>query len=252
MHTDHVDSTLTLSKTHVYSFFFIFSYIYINYYIWKYAQTMSTVSHTVNDSLCHVYSFFLIFYHFLTTFTLITILRNVHKPCKHYPNIVNNSLHHVYSFFPDFSWFSGYICINYHIEKCAQTMSCYLTIVIYHVYFFFLISPNFLAIFALVTILENAHRPCNQCPNIMPNSLHHPYFSSDFITIFCVKMQNLSYWQFVASIPVTHSSAIPFWGLFWYLHWNINILKFWPLDSTGMVLESVGMTGIPQESVGHQ
>ena len=24
--------------------------------------------------------------------------------------------------FPDFSWFSDYIYINYHIRKCAQTM----------------------------------------------------------------------------------------------------------------------------------
>ena len=31
-------------------------------------------------------------------------------------------LHHVYSFSPGFSAFSDYICINYYMRKCAQTM----------------------------------------------------------------------------------------------------------------------------------
>ena len=82
--------------------------------------------------------FFLIFPDFQAIFALITILGNVYRLCKHYPNIVNNSICQVYSFF--------------------------------------LIFPNFLAIFALIAIFRNAHRPCNQCPNIITNSEHHPYF----------------------------------------------------------------------------
>ena len=36
--------------------------------------------------------------------------------------ILWQKLHHLYSFAPDFSAFFHYICINYHIRKCAQTM----------------------------------------------------------------------------------------------------------------------------------
>ena len=36
--------------------------------------------------------------------------------------ILWQELHHVYSFSPHFSAFSYYICLNYHIRKCAQTM----------------------------------------------------------------------------------------------------------------------------------
>ena len=116
---------------------------------------MSTVSHIVNNSLPYFYSFFLMFHDFLGIFALITILGNAHRPCKHFPNIVNNSICHVYCFFLNF--------------------------------------PNFLAIFELITIFRNAHRPCNQCPDIITSSEHHPYLFSDFITIFCVKIQNLPY-----------------------------------------------------------
>ena len=90
-----------------------------------------------------------------------------------------------------------------------------------------------MAIFALITILGNAHRPCKHYPNIVNNSIHHVYsvflifpnflaifalitifrnahrpvhastsspimstipnFLSDFITIFRVNLQNLPY-----------------------------------------------------------
>ena len=131
-------------------------YIYINYYVWKCAQTMSTVSHTVNDSLHHVYSFFLTFHTFLAIFAWITILGNAHRPCKHYPNIVNNSICHVYSFFLNF--------------------------------------PNFLAILELITIFRNAHRPCNQCPNIITNSEHHPYFFPILLLFFVWKYKTYHIW----------------------------------------------------------
>ena len=115
-------------------FFFKFSgYVFINYHIRKFTETMPAVSHIVNNSL---FFFFLIFPDFLAIFALITILGNAHRPCKHYPSIVNNSICHVYSVSPIF--------------------------------------PNFLAIFALITIFSNAHRPCSQCPNTITNNEHHP------------------------------------------------------------------------------
>ena len=134
-------------------------------------QTMSTLSHIVNNSLHHVYFFPLIFPHVLGIFTLITILGNVHRLCKHYPNIVNNNICHVYSFFLKF--------------------------------------PNFLAIFSLIPIFRNAHRPCNQCHTIITNSKHHPYFLS-ILLLFCMwKCKTCHIWQFLASIPVMHSSRTP-------------------------------------------
>ena len=66
--------------------------------------------------------FLLIFSDFLIIFAWITILGNVHRLCKQYTNIVDNSLCHATPFFLIFSWCSGHICINYHLQKCTQTM----------------------------------------------------------------------------------------------------------------------------------
>ena len=91
-----------------------------------------------------------------------------------------------------FSWCPDYICMNYHIRKCAQTMwtvpqhcqqvstSCLL--------FFFLSFPDFLLIFLLITILGNVHTICRWCTNIVDNDLHlslhfFPIFP-DFLSIF--------------------------------------------------------------------
>ena len=43
---------------------------------------------------------------------------------------------------------------------------------------FFSFSPDFLAIFPLLTIFGNVHRPCKQYSNIINNILHHVYFFS--------------------------------------------------------------------------
>ena len=73
----------------------------------------------VEDGLCDDTPFFS---DVLGIFASITILGNMHRPCKQYLNLVNNNLHHVYSFFAEFSWFSSYLSINYHIRKYAHTM----------------------------------------------------------------------------------------------------------------------------------
>ena len=102
MCTDHVNSTSTLSTT---------------------VYTMPLF-------------FLLIFPDFIIIFMFITILGNMHRLCKLYPNIVNNSLQCVYSFSLDFS--------------------------------------DFLVIFPFIAILGNAHRPCKQYTNILDNGLHLP------------------------------------------------------------------------------
>ena len=72
--------------------------------------------------------FFQIFPDYLTRFTLLTILGNVHRPCKLYLSILNNSTSCL-SFFPEF-------------------------------------IADFLIIFTLITILGNAHRPSKYYPII--------------------------------------------------------------------------------------
>ena len=84
----------------------------------------------------------------LVIFALITILRNVHRPCEQYPNIVSNCLQHASSFL--------------------------------------LSIPDFLIIFTLLTILWNVHRPCKQYLNIIDNSTSCLYFFSSFFPHFII------------------------------------------------------------------
>ena len=56
-----------------------------------------------------------------------------------------------------------------------KTMSTVSHIVNNSLFFFCLIFPDFLAIFVLITILGNAHRPCKRYPNIVNNSICHVY-----------------------------------------------------------------------------
>ncbi|KIJ90236.1 hypothetical protein K443DRAFT_116898, partial [Laccaria amethystina LaAM-08-1] len=72
-------------------------------------------------------------------FALLTIFGNVHRPCKHYSNIVSNN----------------------HVNS-TPTMS---TTVYIMSNIFFSFFPDFLAIFSLLTIFGNAHRPCKWYPN---------------------------------------------------------------------------------------
>ncbi|KIJ97719.1 hypothetical protein K443DRAFT_79103, partial [Laccaria amethystina LaAM-08-1] len=62
------------------------------------------------------------------------IFGNVHRPCKHYFNIVNNN----------------------HVNSTPT-----LSIMVYIMSILFVsIFPDFLAIFSLITIFGNVHRPC--------------------------------------------------------------------------------------------
>ena len=74
-----------------------------------------------------------------------------------------------------FFWSYGYICAIYHIWKCTQTMLTLLqhcqqqsTSCLFFFCFFF---SHFLAMFALIAVLGNAHRPHEQCTNIVINSV---------------------------------------------------------------------------------
>ena len=111
------------SLSHVYSFFPHFMAIFKSVVILgnahrPYKQWINIIKGVYIMSIL----FLLSFPDFLVIFAWITTLGNAHRPCKQYPNIVDNSLHYVYSFSPEFSWFSCYICTNYHIRKCAQTI----------------------------------------------------------------------------------------------------------------------------------
>ncbi|KIK00359.1 hypothetical protein K443DRAFT_100507 [Laccaria amethystina LaAM-08-1] len=68
--------------------------------------------------------------------TMSTIVNTISiQPCRYYSNIVNNSYPNI---------------VNNSLH---------------HVYYFFSFFPDFLAIFTLLTIFGNAHRPCKQYPN---------------------------------------------------------------------------------------
>ena len=127
-------------------------------------NSITTLPKTVYILSIHVFTFFLS--DFVAIFASTTTFKKVHRPCKHYSNIVNNSLHHVYFFslffflifwlcfhslpylemYTDhvhsnlsttvyimsilfFSFFLTlwlYFCIDYNIEKYAQTMISFL------------------------------------------------------------------------------------------------------------------------------
>ena len=122
----HYSNIVHNSLHHVYSFFslfFLIFWLYLHYLPYLEMCTDHVNSTPILSTMVYIMSFlfFSFFPDFLAIFASITTLGNVHRPCKQYPNIVTNSLHHVFSFFPFFSWFSGYIYVDYHIRKCAQT-----------------------------------------------------------------------------------------------------------------------------------
>ena len=129
---------------------------------------------------------------------------------------------------------------------------------------FFSFFSDFLAIFALLTIFGNVHRPCKQYPNIVNNSLHHvcsfflffpsflaiftsitilgnahrpckqlsnittpsPFFSWFFSYFFHLKLQNLPYLA-IFSVHSCHWIPVPFRsGQFRGLfRWNYRNIK---------------------------
>ena len=129
--------------------------------------------------------FLLSFPDFLVIFLLITILRNLNRPCKLYLNIIN-----MYT-----------LCLS----------------------FFSWFFPEFLIIFVLITILGSVHRPCKQYPNIITTipifCLFYYYFSCE-----SAKFPYLAFLaQFLSldssAIPVTR-----LWGPFQCKYWNDTIL----------------------------
>ena len=167
------------------SFFLIFSYICINYYIWKCAQTVNTTHNIVKNSLNHDHSLFLFFSDFLAISTLLTIFGNVHRPCKQYPSTVNSSLHCVF-FLKNSPWFSGYVCITYHIWKCAKTMWTVPQHVnnsphqVYSFFLFFFFSLIFWLYLHWLPYLEM----CTDHINSSATSPYHHHFLPDCFAIF--------------------------------------------------------------------
>ena len=87
----------------------------------------------------------------------------------------------------------------------------------------FLIFPHFSAIFPPVTIFPNAHRPCQQYPNIINKSLYHVY---SFVPLFSSFLEYFTVPLFL--LDSSHSSGIQ-WSP---VEWN------WiPVNSTGLQTE---------------
>ena len=95
--------------------------------------------------------------------------------------------------------------------------------------------------------------------NSSATSPHHPYIFSNFFPIFSSEITKIAiFGNFECSFWSLDSSAIPFQSipgtvpvkLPEYQN-SVAGVKFWLANSTGMVPESAGMTGIQQEYVGN-
>ncbi|KIJ97352.1 hypothetical protein K443DRAFT_105821 [Laccaria amethystina LaAM-08-1] len=106
--------------------------------------------------------------HVNTTPTLSTIVHTMFiLPRKHYSNIVNNN----------------------HVNTTPKlSTTVYIRFIL-----FFSFSPDFLTIFALLTILGNVHRPCKQHPILQQQSTSCLSFFSPFFLIFWLYLHYLPY-----------------------------------------------------------
>ena len=153
-----------------------------------------TLTHRIIVILYFLTFWSYIFFWFYGYNVLVTIFGNVHRPCRHHFIIVNNSLYHVYSFSP-ISWL--YLHQLPYWEMCTDHVSNASTLsqrVYIMSIFFLLIFPDFLAIFAWITILGNVRRPCRQCINIVESSLCHATpFLPDLFLVFWAYLHQLPY-----------------------------------------------------------
>ena len=179
MRTDHMNSAPTLSTTvsKCLLFFSFFSPDFVTIFalITIFGNAHRPCKHypnIVHNSLHHVYSFFPLF--FLIFWLYLHYLPYL-EMCTDHVNNTPTLLTIVNTMSILFFWSYGYIFTNYHIWKCAETM---LTLLRHYqqqsascLFFFCLFLPDFLAMFALIAILGNAHRPHEQCTNIANNSI---------------------------------------------------------------------------------
>ena len=112
MRTDHLNSTPTLSTT------------------------VNTMSIPFFPFLCVTFGYIV----------LVTIFRDVHRPCRHYSKTFNNSLDYIYSFV---------LCLF-----------------------------DFLGMLTPVTIFGNPHRPCKHYSKTFNNSLHYIYSLAPCLSTF--------------------------------------------------------------------
>ena len=195
MCTDCVNNTsvlLRIVNTMSILFFWSYGYIFTNYHIWKFTQTMLTLlQHCQQQSTSCLLFFCLFSPDFLAIFAIIAILGNAHRPHEQCTHIVNNSIQ-VSILFLCFSptlWLC--LCqlpyLEMRTDHVDPTPTLSITVYVMSILFFSFFS-DFLAIFTLLTIFGNVHRPCKQYPNIVNNSLHHAcsFFLSfpDFLAIF--------------------------------------------------------------------
>ena len=93
-------------------------------------------------------------------------------------------------------------------------------------FWFILFFLIFSAIFAQITIFRNAHRPCQQYPNIVNKSLYYVY---SFVPLFPSFLQDFTVPLFLSDS--SHSGRI---------QWN-------PVESSGVQQNGTGFQWIPQD-----
>ena len=163
---------------------------------------------------------------FVAIFSLITICGNACRPSKHYSNTVNNSLHYVYPFF--LSFFLDFLAIFALITIFGNGhRSCkqYLNIVNSCVYSVSSLFPDFLPIFVLITIFGNVHRSCKHYCNIVNNSLHHVYssiFALCFLILLAIFTLIITFGNACRPCKQLSNITMPFLFFSWFLSYFFN------------------------------
>ena len=84
--------------------------------------------------------------------------------------------------------------------------------------------PDFVTIFALITIFGNAHRPCKHYSNIVYNSLHHVY--SCFLFFFLIFWLYLHYLPYL-EVCTDHVNSTPILSTTVYIM-SVLFFSFFP------------------------
>ena len=133
-------------------------------------------------------------------------------------------------------------------DHVNTTPTLSITVYIMSILFFSFIS-DFLAIFALLTIFGNVHRPCKQQPNIVNNSLHHVcsfflFFFPNFLARFTpITILGHAHRPCKQLSNITTPSLFFSWFLSYFFHLNYKIYHFWQflvfIPVTGFLCHSV-------------
>ena len=114
---------------------------------------------------------------------------------------------------------------------------------------FFSFFSHFLAIFTLLNIFGNVHRPCKQYPNIVNNSLYHV---CSFFLIFWLYLCRLPYWE-MRTDHVNSSATSPhhpyFFPDFFLILFSFEFTKFAIFGNFYCSFQSLDSSAIPFQSI---